>query len=464
MGAIKLDAAYLRQMGIATVDGSPQQPQGTDERIDAISFSDTNRWFVTSSKSGSIALYDGQTGKREATYCCKDTGCRHVTFTHNDNAILHASGSQATGAAANGIHYHDILTNKFIRTFQGHGGKVTSVHMHPLTDLFLSTSLEGRFLLWDIRQHSPIGSGTFDMPPKQVLAQGAEVPYPVGAFDPTGKVFAIATPHRGLALYDPPSSLGITYQQPFFKSITAPMFKYTSRPFRMSTMPPAADVPPPYPELVSYTGMEFSPDGTVLAMNTSDRGVFLVHAKQPHKEYALLQTHPVDPTHPSSISFSPDGRWLTVGAVDGHVYCYDVLEGRPDLSAHTEDVPFAYRPGSAGGWEPACVLLGESHKSESARAAAVEAAAAYRKKRHDRMHEMRAKFAASQKVSVDTIGAPKAIPLQPPILAVTAEQQVSRHEAPVNAVRWHGKCAVLVSAARSVAVWTGPLQSVLAKS
>lgn len=83
---------------------------------------------------------------------------------------------------------------------------------------------------------------------------------------------------------------------------------------------------PKVPELVSTTGLAFSPvedkHGAMIAINTRDRGVIVVHGYFPWKEYTILRDHPL--VHPDtsppgsngSLAWSPNGKLLLVAGAD----------------------------------------------------------------------------------------------------------------------------------------------------
>jgi WD40 repeat protein len=376
-----------------------------------------------------------------------------VTATRHQLGVVHASDVRA-GKDGSTISYHDLHRNTIVRVFRGGAGKVSSLCMRPGSSDVLLASSERGFHLWDLRQASAVAAGAISLPEGgAVVPRGAEASGPVAAFDATGVIFAIATPQRGLAMYDaafiakgPPEASGAP-----FSSLTKPMFQWPVFPQRLSHMPEGSVLPPPYPASFSLTGLEFSPDDKLLALGTSDRGVMLVDTFTPSREVALLNAHPVDPLHPCAPSWSSDGRWCTVGGADGHVYGYDV-SSRPALPGDKK-TPYPWRPGV---WDPSPSLMGGDMKSEEARAAALAGNAAFRARVTDAMNEARVKFAQSHTppFPLSSLGPPRSVPPLAPPFAASAEEQISRMEAPVTAVRWHPRLAVLASSARNVALWT----------
>ena len=193
-----------------------------------------------------------------------------------------------------------------------------------------------------------------------------------------------------------------------------------------------------------------SPDDKLIALATADRGVILLDGFNPREERALLTAHAHDPSFPSTLAWSPDGRFLLVGGCDGRVWCYDVASPPPPERAPDD----AARPWRPGGWEPDAFVLGEDFLPPGGAAAAREAARKHRGDRLDRMLKARRDFATSLGTSVDLVPAPTRTPSVAPHLAAAAADQASRMEAPVACVRWHPRAALVASGAgAAVALW-----------
>ena len=460
---------------------------GADVRCTSLSYSDVGDYLVSSHNDGSLRLLDGRLGGGQlAEYNVRESGCRLVTHTHHPLAVLHAASK--SGSAAGRVSYHSLQENCIVRTFDGHTDFVTSIAMSPADDAFLTTSRDGSWKLWDLRARGAVAGAPM---PTRGLA--------VAAFDARAKVFAVATPQRMLALYDPRTMAA-------FATTTEPLMQQTVTPGKYPPGPSGTGVagaaPPPravleagaaaadaarrarlapLPPSIAWTGIEFSPDDRYLALATLDRGVLIVDAYSPGRELALLQYHPYDPQHASNISWSPDGRFLSTGSVDGHVYSYD-LSGRPPatplgsdetavicasraarrhrsycalirtrptacpaLPAAVPDLP--YNPEL---WAPPACIVGEFYKGDAARAAAHAAAKAYLPAARLQMHEA---FKEAAKKADPGEALRFSLPMLPVPEAATPEDSLSRHEGPVRAVRWHPRAAILASASQAVGIW-----------
>ena len=105
--------------------------------------------------------------------------------------------------------------------------------------------------------------------------------------------------------------------------------------------------------------------------------------------------------------------------------------------------PLPYAPGR---WVPPAVVLGEAHKGTTAAHSAHRAA---------ELHAA-ALLARRQRQFPGNIGNGEPVPSIPVPPAVTEQEQCSRHEAAVVAVRFHPRAAVLASASSTVAWWLSP--------
>ena len=204
--SVTLTPELIRRWGMAAIfegpNSTPLAPASAVPhhvaRCNGLSFSENGRFLASSHDDGVVQLFSGETGTREATFYSKEYGCRLLTHTHHELGVLHAAGTLSeTDTLAGQIAYHSLHDNKVIRFFRAHTARVTSISVHPRTDWFLTTSLDGTFRLWDIRQPNCAAVGSL----------GAASQYqPVGAFDLSGRVFAVATPDRSACIAVCPDS------------------------------------------------------------------------------------------------------------------------------------------------------------------------------------------------------------------------------------------------------------------
>jgi WD40 repeat protein len=492
-GPLRMTPAHVQHMGLAALFPPSALDTNRDQRANGLTFSENGRWLYSSHNDGVINLIGGDSGTKEGELYVRETGfvrlavcvgpvvlllvhpsspqypppplpslprsCRLITETHHESCVLHAAASPVGHPSS--VAYHNLHENKVVRYFRGHTNKVTSISLAPDADTVLTTGLDGKFLVWDLRSPVPCAAGEFA--PAESPAYNVEPPHAVGAFNGTGQVMAIAVPQRGLAFYDatmmraePSEFLGA--KAPFTSTpSTAPLLQYTTDPKLLPGMSPDA-LPPPFPATISFVDLHFSPDDRLIALATLDRGVLIVDAFVGTQEVALLAAHPHDVAHPSSISWSPDSRFVAVGGCDGHVYVYD-LSDPPGVLGPTDEhpdgpkEPFRWRPGY---WEPPVSILGEAHKGATAAAAAREAAAKHTADALAKMHQSRRTFAATKGIPIASVGPPTLIKPTPVPIASSPEEMASRMDGPVSCVRWHPNRAVLGSAGRSVALWTLP--------
>lgn len=119
------------------------------------------------------------------------------------------------------------------------------------------------------------------------------------------------------------------------------------------------------------------------------------------------------------------------------------------LSLAVPDLPYNPRR-----WRPQPVIMGERYKGDAARARAHAAAAAHSAEARTMLHKRYAEAAVRTppgqvlQITLPTVPVPE---------AASPEEQTSRHEGPVRAVRWHPTAAVLASGSQAVGVWRPPL-------
>lgn len=471
-----------------------------DLRCNGLNFSENGRFLYSSHNDGVLRLFSGDavavaasagssslssqsgggTTSGEHEFHCKTDGCRLVTPTHHELAVLHAAATPARKSPC-AISYHNLHENKVIRQFKAHDGRVTSISMSPNADVFLSCGLDAKYFLWDIRMPQPAAMGSFDSTEETSKPSSAKVntnigPLPIASFDTSGSIFAVAVPQRGLAMFDAMKVglplVNFNESKVPFQQLQSPLLAWATKPTRLSTMPEdTAPLPPAFPELASFVDMKFSPDENFIALSTSDRGVLLLDGFEPKEERALLTAHAHDPNYPSSVSWSADSKFLFVGGCDGRLWAYDMTNPPPPPNTIDGDFPpSSWRPGH---WEPQVFVVGENYmgqsassvplsststpESEAAGKAAKDAAKKHKTDRYEKQQRSRQSFATSMNISIDAVFPQISASINPP-LAQSTDDMLSRMDAPVSHVRCHPTSALIASAStRTVCLWSPPL-------
>ena len=476
-----------------------------DLRCNGMNFSENGRFLYSSHNDGVLRLFSGDaappsssssssssssvgttptttggnsTGDHE--FHCKTEGCRLVTPTHHELAVLHAAATPARKAPC-AISYHNLHENKVVRQFKAHEGRVTSISMSPNADVFLSCGLDAKYYLWDIRMPQHAAMGSFDSTEdssKTTTKQpnSAAGPLPIASFDTSGSIFAVAIPQRGLAMFDAMKVglplVNFNESKVPFQQLQSPLLAWSTKPLRLSTMPEdSSPLPPAFPELASFVDMKFSPDENFIALSTSDRGVLVLDGFEPKEERALLTAHAHDPNYPSSVSWSADSRFLFVGGCDGRLWAYDMTNPPPPPNTiDGEFPPSSWRPGH---WEPQVYVVGENYmgqsassiplssvgtpESEAAGKAAKDAARKHKTDRYEKQQRSRQSFATSMNISIDAVF-PQISASINPSLAQSTDEMLSRMDAPVSHVRCHPTSAIIASASsKTVCIWSPPL-------
>lgn len=127
--------------------------------------------------------------RQRKTIECKKYGASCVQFTHHSKSVLLASHNGNRNSPHSTIRYLSLHDNAYIRTFQGHTDRITSISLSNLDDSFMTSSIDRHVRLWDLRQTG-------------CIAVCKVAGRPTMAQDPEGMIFAIGTGKNELKLYD----------------------------------------------------------------------------------------------------------------------------------------------------------------------------------------------------------------------------------------------------------------------
>ncbi|KAI1393426.1 WD domain-containing protein [Hypoxylon trugodes] len=287
-------------------DGRPQP------YILSLDYDDPGELLMTSESDETIQIYKVREGRHDKQLLSKKYGVKFAKFTHNSSSIIYASTKQNDA-----IRYLTTHDNAFIRYFEGHQAPVTCLAMHPGNDDFISCSKDNTVRLWNAGTKNETGALYLNTPH-------------LAAFDPSGQVFAVASPSSGMVLlYD---------HRNFEKA-----------PFAEFDIVEACSSIDTNKLMEGWTKLEFANDGRSILLGTKGEGHFLLdsfngslkaYLRKPDggsNRLAAGEDYTLNGDGPSGSNiegggdccFSQDGRYVFGGTKKGAVV-WDTLGNTPE--------------------------------------------------------------------------------------------------------------------------------------
>lgn len=301
----------------------------------SLDYDDPGELLMTSESDETIQIYKVREGRHDKQLLSKKYGVKHAKFTHNSSSIVYASTK-----VNDAIRYLTTHDNAFVRYFEGHEKPVTCLAMHPGTDDFVSCSKDNTVRLWNASTKNATG----------VLY--VNTPY-LAAFDPSGDVFAIASPDSGeILLYD---------HRNFDKG---PFAEFDIVEHCMGVDPTHL--------MNGWTKLEFSNDGRSILLGTKGGGHFLLdsfkgrlkaYLRKPEAGVGRLAAGE-DPVNGGSESsqtlessgdccFTSDGRYVLSGGQQNKLLVWDTMS-QPDDNKILEPLHIvdSEKPAAVVAWNP----------------------------------------------------------------------------------------------------------------
>ncbi|KAM0789797.1 hypothetical protein ACM66B_006649 [Microbotryomycetes sp. NB124-2] len=292
------------------------------ESFTSISFTDDGSFALAAADGSELHILDANAGTYQRKV--KTTpGTSLVRCTHTNSAVLHNSDIEHQQ-----VKYLALDEHKYIRSFKGHERYVCSMAVCPKDDTFLTGATDDTVKLWDIRKPNALGS--LDIASR-----------PSVAYDPAGMVFAVGLNLKSsISMYDRRAF----DQQPFLTVYVDDLVGKASEPGRAPVL----------------TSLQFSNDGSCLLVGTSSDVHFVLDAfdgriiarlvteEQSQAFYRAgpglernVESPHVRPLEPRAgisgeeLSWSPDGRFIISGSIDGKLNIWDMqtLEDRANPSS-----------------------------------------------------------------------------------------------------------------------------------
>ena len=181
---IEVTSDAIRSMDIAKIF------KDHDSGINALSFTDDSQYLLTSGDDKRLGVYKVDPGVLHKTKVDTTYGTALVTATHHNSACLYTNGCGEEHV----VMYYNLTREAGMWTMREHQADINCISVSPSSDIFLSTSVDGKLYSSDLRQRRPIATCDF-----------ARDGIGYAAFDPTGVVYGLVHPEEGktsIKLYD----------------------------------------------------------------------------------------------------------------------------------------------------------------------------------------------------------------------------------------------------------------------
>ena len=250
-----------------------------------------------------------------------------IAFAPDGRSVFAAAGDPGISGE---VRQWDVRTGAIIRVFEGHRDALYAVAVSPDGRTLATGSYDYSIRLWDVADGSVRKTIT--------ASQGAIYDL---AFRPDGKVLASASADRTAKLYDVATGERIETFGQALKELNAVAWSPDGGLLvtgggdnRIRVYSVGADAKEGSGKLTlakfAHEGailrLRFSADGRSVLSAADDRSVKIFRTDGDWGERTALEKQTDWPT---AAGFSPDGKTLAVGRLDGSLGYYDAADGRP---------------------------------------------------------------------------------------------------------------------------------------
>lgn len=172
-----------------------------DTSITSLDYSALGQFLISAGIDRSIQLYDVHKGVHQRDIQLQKYGAHVAKFAGADLNCLYAS-TPSNSEVDHQIRYLLLANKTYLRYFKGHKEQVTALEVNPLSESFLSASLDRTVKLWDFRSAS--AEGNLDVGQRCVVAYDAQgIVFVVGKYpDPKSGSSRGKVAFYDLALFD----------------------------------------------------------------------------------------------------------------------------------------------------------------------------------------------------------------------------------------------------------------------
>ncbi|CAG8485733.1 12339_t:CDS:10 [Ambispora leptoticha] len=260
-----------------------------DGEIHAINCSTDGNLFATGSSDKTIKVFDAKTGNLKQTLSGSLQSIMHLSFNNTNDMIAGASNDNST-------RIWDLRTARIWHTLTGHIGKVYSARFNGDSTRMITGSHDRTIRVFDLNKGYCI---------KTIFCFSSC--NDVVLIDESGSTLASGHLDNNLRFWDVRSGKDI-------KELTGI-------------------------HLGQITSVAVSPDGSKVMTNSRDNTIKLVDLRT----YEVVQTLHADGykngTNWSRACYSPDGRYVAAGSIDGTIYYWNLFKSRLEKTLKEHSAP-----------------------------------------------------------------------------------------------------------------------------